>query len=149
VTAAKLAPFPTSAHLFQRMSNNPGNMAYSPFTKSNGAIGSNGKVRREGNDVFLPPAIFPDRTTGDQAMRNRLTSPGWAGKTLQQTIDAWAPKKDGNDPAAYGAFVSRTTNVPLDATLGSLTPGQIDAIATTITRQERWDPGQSTQVSPP
>jgi hypothetical protein len=82
-------------------------------------------------------------------MRNRLTSPGWAEKTLQEAINTWAPRADHNDPASYGAFVSRAANVPLDTTLGSLTPEQADAIARAMTRRERWEPGQSTQVSPP
>jgi hypothetical protein len=129
--------------------NNPGNMAFGRFTRSNGAIGRNGVVRREGDKVHLPPAIFPDTSTGDQAMRNRLTSPGWAEKTVQQAINGWAPRNDGNDPTRYGAFLSRATNVPLDATLRSLTPDQVDAIARAITREEGWKPGQSTQVSPP
>jgi hypothetical protein len=122
--------------------NNPGNMQSGRFTSTNGAIGEN-------QNHHPRQAIFPDSSTGTQAMRNRLTSPEWAGKTLQEAIDTWAPARGGNDPVRYGAFVSGTANVPPDTRLDSLSSGQLDSVADAMKRYEGWCPGQSTKVYPP
>jgi hypothetical protein len=122
--------------------NNPGNMRPGSFTSTAGAIGEN----RNQNGRY---AIFPDGSTGGQAMRNRLTSPDWAEKTLQDAINTWAPAGDGNDSGRYGAFVSRAANVPLDTRLDSLSADQLDNVTDAMKRYEGWRPGQSTKVYPP
>jgi hypothetical protein len=81
--------------------NNPGDLI---FMKQAGAVphaikGADGRVR-----VFCEFATPED---GLQALYKDLRLKAARGLTLRQTIRAWAPASDGNDPKSYLAFVCK------------------------------------------
>lgn len=58
--------------------NNPGNIKYSPFAKKYGA--------KKDKDGF---AIFPDRSTGEKAMKELLTSKSYSDLSAKDAISKW------------------------------------------------------------
>lgn len=66
--------------------NNPGNIEYGNFTKTFGAIGTDGRF-----------AIFPDSETGFNCMKKLLsTSKNYAGKTIKEIVLKYAPPFENN-----------------------------------------------------
>ncbi len=109
--------------------NNPGAIRFGPFASDHGAIGQDG-----------PFAIFPDADTGHRAMTDLLNSADYRDLTLEQAIKKWAPETE-NDSETYVANVSSWTGIARDKVLRSMSPAQIEAVASAIRRQEGWAPG--------
>ena len=88
--------------------NNPTNLRPLPAGELwNGQTGSMGGF-----------CVFQDPEHGIRAAAITLRSYGRAGTNTVRTIyRTWAPASDGNDPDAYGAFVSAQTGFGLDQVL--------------------------------
>lgn len=69
--------------------NNPGNIQYGDFARSQGAVGSDGRF-----------AVFPTPRDGFAAMKALLSSGSYENLTIAQAIAKWAPPSE-NDTQAY------------------------------------------------
>jgi len=78
--------------------NNPGDIEYGKFAQAHGATHAEQPAGRF--------AVFPDAATGFEAMRALLESRGYAGLTVSQALNRWAPPVE-NDTNAYTANVCR------------------------------------------
>jgi hypothetical protein len=93
--------------------NNPGNIEAGSFANGMGAVGSDGRF-----------AVFPDYATGQSAQQHlQFNTPSYAGKTIEQAINQYAPPSENNS-AGYAAGVARAVGVPVTTPLSSLTPAQ-------------------------
>lgn len=110
--------------------NNPGNIEAGHRANSLGAIGSDGRF-----------AIFPDEATGTAAQEAVLIGV-YSGKTIDQTVAAWAPEKDGNDTARYQEFVRKITGLSGDRKIGDLTTEERHRLMAAQRRKEGWKPGK-------
>jgi len=133
--------------------NNPGNMRPAGRRKITTSIGR--ATMRDGG-VFL---IFPDYETGRAELKRLLKDPdGYGETTLADTVPAFAPKKDGNDPEKYLHSVIHRTSIDADTKLGTLSDAQLDKLADCIetlegfhaypaTRSEKWVKGAHITLS--
>jgi hypothetical protein len=78
--------------------NNPGDIEYGRFTQAHGAT--------HGDPRF---AVFPDATTGFNAMRALLQS-AYLGLTVEQAMNKWAPPVE-NATNLYIAAVCKMTGM--------------------------------------
>lgn len=77
--------------------NNPGNLEYNSYTRSLGAIGSDGRF-----------AIFPDYATGRKAMETMLFSgKGYRDLSLTQAISRYAPSSENNTSAYQSTILKQ------------------------------------------
>ena len=83
---------------------NPGDIEWGKFTQAHGAT--------HGDPRF---AVFPDATTGFNAMRALLQS-AYLGLTVEQALNKWAPPVE-NDVSAYLAGVLKMTGLGKDDVL--------------------------------
>lgn len=121
--------------------NNPGNLEYSPLTKSYGAIGSDGRF-----------AIFPNLTVGENARQQLLfDSKGYEGLTLAQAISKYAPESDGNNTAQYIQTLANGLGVSPNTPMSSLTPDQKAKFSTIQRGIEGFHQGKSSVlgIAPP
>ena len=63
--------------------NNPGNLEDGKFARDNGAIGTDGRF-----------AIFPDATTGFNAMAGLLSTNAYQNLTIEGAINRYAPPNE-------------------------------------------------------
>lgn len=91
---------------------NPGNIEASPFTRSVGAIGTDGRF-----------AVFPDRQTGINAISSLLGTKNYRDKTVQGAIATYAPAFE-NNTARYASTVAKAAGVSLDTKLSDMTADQ-------------------------
>lgn len=93
--------------------NNPGNLRPSNTTWK----GQTGIITTTSNGKFV---TFESMEYGYRAMiLNLLTySKKYNLNTIQEIINRWAPKEDGNDPVKYAKFVSDITKIPVTENLG-------------------------------
>ncbi len=110
--------------------NNPGNIEAGRGAREKGAVGSDGRF-----------AIFPDEATGTSAQEDLLKGPYYSGMTIDEAVAAWAPEKDGNDTAAYQAFVRKASGLDGDRKIGDLTPEERQRFMAAQRRMEGWKPG--------
>lgn len=83
--------------------NNPGNIEYGNYARSQGAIGTDNRF-----------AVFPDRVTGTKAQAGLIFgSKGYRNLTLREAIAKYAPAFE-NNTARYAATVSAVSGVSLD-----------------------------------
>jgi hypothetical protein len=85
-------------------------------------------------------AIFPNEAAGIAAQEALLMGT-YAGKTIDETITAWAPSEDGNDTARYQALVHQWTGLSGDQKIGNLTPEGRHILMAAQRRMEGWKPG--------
>lgn len=78
--------------------NNPGDIEWGKFTQAHGAT--------HGDPRF---AVFPDATTGFNAMRALLQS-AYLGLTVEQALNKWAPPVE-NQTNLYIAAVCKMTGM--------------------------------------
>ncbi len=94
--------------------NNPGNIEYGPYARSQGAVGSDGRF-----------AIFPSYEAGRAAKENLLfNTSGYSGKTIGGAINRYAPPSDGNNTNGYIGAITRGLGVPASTPMSSLSPSQ-------------------------
>lgn len=104
--------------------NNPGNLEYGDFAKSNGATGSDGRF-----------AIFPDMKTGENAMANLLMNYAKGGiNTISSIINKWSPGSEkGNNPSSYIDSISKSIGIDPNK---PLTPDELIAVQKAMTYVE-------------
>lgn len=110
--------------------NNPGNIEYGDFAKSQGAIGSDGRF-----------AVFPDMQTGTGAQAAlQFNSPSYNGKSILAAIERYAPRSE-NDTSGYANALAYAAGVPVSTRLSDLTPEQRAAYIAAQQRVEGLRPG--------
>lgn len=111
--------------------NNPGNIEYGSFAKSQGAIGSDGRF-----------AVFPSYEEGRKAKANLLfESKGYAGKTIAQAISRYAPSFE-NDTASYARAVANAAGVTVDTPMSQLSAAQRESVLNAMERVEGFKQGR-------
>jgi hypothetical protein len=79
--------------------NNPGNLIY---------VGQSGAIGADANGF----AVFPDYSTGYQALVNQLNLDASRGMTVDQLASSWAPAGiPGNDPTLYSSVMAGALGV--------------------------------------
>lgn len=106
--------------------NNPGNIEYGPLAVRMGATGTDGRF-----------AIFPDKATGEAAMR-QLLQKNYSGLTLSQIQRKWVGNADPN----YLASMSRATGLDAGAVPDLSNPEMVRRLMRGMTR------GEGTQLPP-
>lgn len=97
--------------------NNPGNIEYGNFTKSLGAIGTDGRF-----------AVFSDRQAGVQAIGSLLDTKGYRDKTVMGAIEKYAPRFENNTDR-YASTVAKAAGVTTDTKLSDMSREQRNAMA--------------------
>ena len=112
--------------------NNPGNIRTGKFAESHGAF------KGKKNKGF---AIFPTHDVGFAAIVALLKTDAYRPLTVVQCMQKYAPASDNNDPAAYAAKVSKSTGLPPNRILGSMSEDDLKKFALAIERVEGWKAG--------
>ncbi|MBI5492903.1 MAG: hypothetical protein HY893_08230 [Deltaproteobacteria bacterium] len=115
--------------------NNPGNIIFSPFAKSQGAIGENKGF-----------AVFPNTETGRNAQTALLKTKDFQGRTIAKAIEKYAPP-ESNPTESYIKYVTKQTGMSRDKKLSDMTPQDFDNFSKAIRRYELLTPG--TEVTLP
>lgn len=97
--------------------NNPGNIEYGSFARSQGAIGSDGRF-----------AVFPDRATGYKAVEGLVFGGKYADLSLQKAIERYAPPFENNS-LGYARSVANKVGVSLSTKMRDIPVGLRTAIA--------------------
>jgi len=115
--------------------HNPGNMEYGDFSKSKGAIGTDGRF-----------AVFPSYNAGREAMRARLFDTSlYNSKTIAGAITLWAPPRE-NNTARYISEVAGALGVPASTPMSSLTPNQQQQMIDAMQQVEGFRAGKINNV---
>lgn len=115
--------------------NNPGNIEYGPFAKSQGAVGSDGRF-----------AVFSSYEEGRAAKTALLfESKGYANKTIQGAINRYAPDFE-NDSVAYARTIARAAGVTVDTKLSDLSASQREALLDAMERVEGFKKGKVVKI---
>lgn len=115
--------------------NNPGNIEYGKFAKSQGAIGTDGRF-----------AVFPSYEAGRKAKESLLfESPSYRSKTISGAINRYAPPFE-NDTTGYANAVARAIGVPVSTPVADLTPSQRERMLDAMERVEGFRVGRETRV---
>ena len=109
---------------------NPGNISKGTFADTCGAIG--------GDTRF---AIFPDETTGSDAIVSLMKSAAYRSLSIEQAIFKYAPPNE-NDSAAYVAAIVSSVGVQPSTIVGTLSTSQFQMLAAGIKKHEGWQIGQ-------
>ncbi|MBI5178852.1 MAG: hypothetical protein HZA04_06290 [Nitrospinae bacterium] len=110
--------------------SNPGNMAYSPYIRTLGAIGKDENGR----------AIFPDWATGEKAMQRLLKEGMYRSMNIRKTIEAWAPKNN-NNTEAYIRDVVKSSGLPETAVIGKMSDPEFKRFRDAMKKHEDSTPG--------
>lgn len=112
--------------------NNPGNIEYGSFSRSQGAVGSDGRF-----------AIFPTLKQGQEAKKQLLFNPEspFINLSIEVAIRKYAPPHE-NDTEDYIESIVQTTGASRTTKLNQLSPQQRDIMLQTITRIEGYRPGK-------
>ncbi|MCM1294074.1 MAG: hypothetical protein NC311_00735 [Muribaculaceae bacterium] len=114
--------------------NNPGNLRYYDFAKSNGAIGEAGNF-----------AVFPDEETGMQALHKLLRTNSYQNLTIANALKRY----DYSNWRAYTRKLTRLTGLTANTKLSSLNPTQLNMVAQSIRQLEGWVPGHENKIDAP
>jgi D-alanyl-D-alanine carboxypeptidase len=115
---------------------NPGNISKGTFADTCGAIG--------GDTRF---AIFPDETTGSDAIVSLMKSAAYRSLSIQQAIFQYAPPNE-NDSTAYVAAIAAAVGVQPSTVVGTLSANQFQMLAAGIKKHEGWQIGQEYAQTP-
>ncbi len=116
--------------------NNPGNIEYGPYTKSKGAVGTDGRF-----------AVFPTLEIGLKAKEDLVFGKNYINLTIRNAIAKYAPEKE-NDVNMYVNQIVQATNASQDTVLKDLTDDQRKAMLDTINRVEGFKPGKILALGP-
>nr|MBQ0091086.1 hypothetical protein [Candidatus Enterousia merdequi] len=115
--------------------NNPGNIRKSQFAYDAGAIGETDKW-----------AVFPDETTGLNAVVKLLRSKKYNNLSLSAAISRYAPSKDSNNPVRYANTVSKKTGISTNTILNTLSDNDLQRIARAMRDVEGWIVGTEQRI---
>ena len=113
---------------------NPGNIRYSNFTKSAGAIGKAGGF-----------SVFPDEATGQQAIEKLLKTDSYNKLTVAGAISRYAPPVE-NDTASYQRNLEKMTGISVNKRMADLTPEELSRVAGAIKKIEGWREGKTERL---
>jgi hypothetical protein len=119
----------TGGNLSWRL-NNPGKLVHGDFTKSAGALGSDGKY-----------AVFPNLAMGRKAVDTWLFGQ-YKDLSIKDAMAKFALKKDGYNPDKYATKVASAAGVPTTALMGSLTDDQQTKFVDAVQKLETYTPGK-------
>lgn len=118
--------------------NNPGNIEYGNFARSQGAVGTDGRF-----------AVFPTYEAGRAAKAQLLWgSKGYRGMTIGQAINRYAPPFE-NNTAGYASTVARAAGAATNTPMSSLTAAQRKLMLDAMERVEGFRPGKENGVAAP
>ncbi|HEY0120656.1 MAG TPA: hypothetical protein VGC14_02655 [Rhizobium sp.] len=111
--------------------NNPGNIEYGSYSRSKGAIGTDGRF-----------AVFPSYEAGRKAQEDLLfNSKGYRNLTLGQAINKWAPAGDNNNVPAYIGALVAGSGVSPDTRMSDIPSDVRGKILDAMQKHEGWHPG--------
>lgn len=111
--------------------NNPGNIEYGEFAKSQGAVGTDGRF-----------AVFPTYQAGRDAKAALIfESSSYRDLSISDAISRYAPAFE-NDTGSYTDQVAAAAGVSSDATMSSLSPKQRTAVLDAMERVEGFAVGK-------
>jgi hypothetical protein len=113
--------------------NNPGNIEYGPFARSQGATG------KEPEGRF---AVFASPQEGFRALVNLLQTDSYQSRTLGAAIHRFAPPSE-NNTAAYIRYMENKTGIPRHTRLSDLSPQELENVARAKAAYEGWRPARS------
>ena len=115
--------------------NNPGNIEDGKFARNNGAIGSDGRF-----------AMFPDITTGFNAMVGLLSTSSYQKLTIEGAINRYAPPNE-NNVEDYLKSIERQTGFPRSTQMNNLSKDNLLKLAKAMTKHEGNMTGKKRLVS--
>jgi hypothetical protein len=117
--------------------NNPGNIGYGNgiLVKSLGAIGKAGGF-----------AVFPNYDIGRAAIFGVLKQDRFQNRTVAKSIEAWAPKEDGNDTELYKKHIRLWTGIELSRQIKTLTNEELEKLVAAIEKKEGSEHGKIIEV---
>ncbi len=116
--------------------HNPGNIQKGSFADANGTIGGDSRF-----------AIFPDESTGREAIVTLLRGASYRDLTLANAINRYAPPHE-NNTQGYVAFVADQTELDPGTVLSGWNVTEIRSIANAIKKIEGWTPGSERENAP-
>lgn len=116
--------------------NNPGNIEAGPYTRSKGAVGSDGRF-----------AVFPTLELGMKAKEDLVFGKNYINLSIRNAIAKYAPETE-NDVNMYVNQVVQATKASPDTVLKDLTAEQRTAMLDTINRVEGFKPGTVVALGP-
>jgi hypothetical protein len=143
--SSNVIPFPGQPNIIGKSggsrswrNNNPGNLEYNEYTKSLGAVGSDGRF-----------AIFPDEATGDKARENMLfEGKNYKDLTLSQAVNRYAPGHENNVPAYINAVQSGVgPSFDPNKRMSEYTPEERNAVLKSMKKHEGWKEGSVAKVN--
>ena len=115
--------------------NNPGNLEDGKFARDNGAIGTDGRF-----------AIFPDTTTGFNAMAGLLATNSYQNLTIEGAINRYAPPNE-NNVEDYLKSIERQTGFPRSTPMNNLSKDNLLKLAKAMRKHEGNISGKKRSVS--
>ncbi len=115
--------------------NNPGNLEDGKFARANGAIGTDGRF-----------AIFPDITTGFNAMASLLATNSYQNLTIEGAINRYAPPSE-NNVENYLKSIERQTGFTRSTPMNQLSKDNLLNLAKAMAKHEGNKPGKKRLVS--
>ena len=109
---------------------NPGNLRYSSFSESAGAIGRAGGF-----------AVFPGEDVGTDALVALLRTDAYRTRTIADAVRRYAPPSE-NDTKTYMQRLSQLTGLDLNRRMGDLNDTEIRRVAAAIRQIEGWRSGR-------
>ena len=107
--------------------NNPGNLRFSPWTKSKGA--------KDDGDGY---AIFPTLPTGFKTLGELIDGNKYSKHSIFEAMRIYAPVKDKNNPDAYAEFIASYAEVDPTDRIMDLTPIEFFKLLIGIMIFEGW-----------
>jgi hypothetical protein len=102
--------------------NNPGNLEFGPFAKSQGAVGSDGRY-----------AVFPTPEIGQQAKINLLKTGTYQNLTLTDAFNRYAPPSEN---PSYLRDLRNSTGFDLNRKLSSLSDSEFNSLVGAVAKIE-------------
>ena len=114
--------------------HNPGSIRSYPFARKMGSIGE-----------YNGFAIFPDYTTGKNALAALLKSPKYASKSLKVMLNRFAPPSE-NNTFHYQELLEKITGIDINTKISDLQDEDFNKVLLAIERIEGFKKGSIHQV---
>ena len=109
-----------------------------------------GNIRAAANQIGSAGgfAVFADYETGFQAIIDLLLTNSYNNLSINYAIARYAPPSE-NDTENYQSMITQMTGLDTERTIDSLTPDELNIVASTIQRIEGYVAGNETSFSNP
>ena len=108
---------------------NPGNIRYSNFAKSMGAIGTAGRF-----------SVFPSEQVGANALAALLLTDKYKNLSIKDAISRYAPPSE-NDTNRYQNSIQKATGLDINRRIADLSAEELNRVVTAIRQHEGWKTG--------